>query len=92
MSTNRVFKLIEGEFDAHDAAEVLLSVISDKINFHEVQLLSCQERNSGDAAYSKKRFEELRHTREEVTELLREAREKNLKLQINSDIEIKITE
>jgi hypothetical protein len=87
---DKSFKLIEGTFDAHDAAEVLLSVLSDKINFHEVQILSCQERNSDGGEYSKKRFNELLQVREEITAMVQDARDKGLRLDIESTVNINL--
>jgi histidinol phosphatase-like PHP family hydrolase len=85
---DKSFTLIEGTFSPHDAAEVLLSVLSDKINFHEVQMLSCAERNSQGGAFSKKRFEALSATREEITELLKAARAQNQRFEIHSRVDI----
>lgn len=88
--SDKSFQLIEGTFDAHDAAEVLLSVLSDKINFHEVQIISCEERNSDGGEYSKKRFDELRKVRDEVTTMVKDAREKGYRFEITSRVDINL--
>ncbi len=87
---DKSFQLIEGTFDAHDAAEVLLSVLSDKINFHEVQIISCEERNSEGGVYSKKRFDELRKVRDEVTTMVQDARKKGYRFEISSRVDINL--
>lgn len=62
------FKLVDSTYAAEDAREVLLSLVSDKIRFLNTQVLSAEERFSGEnkqhfkerAAYLEKEAEELR--------------------------------
>ena len=38
------FDLIDGEFSTEEAREILMNLFSEKIRFHEVQILAKQER------------------------------------------------
>lgn len=86
----KTIRLIEGTFNAHDAAEILLNVLSDKINFHQVQLLSSQDKTTEEMEYSQKRYDNLRAAREEVTQMVRNAKANNQTLEIFSNIDIRI--
>lgn len=83
-------KLIKGTFDPVDAAEVLFSILSDKIRFHNIQILSIKERFSGDTKYSEQRLNELKEAKQKVANLILEARDQDCQIEINSNIEIRL--
>ncbi|WP_224483380.1 hypothetical protein [Robertkochia aurantiaca] len=83
-------KLIEGHYTPGEAAEILFSVLSDKIRFHNIQILSIKERFNGDTAHSENRVKELRAAQEKVEELIKEARDNGYKFRIKSDISISL--
>ncbi|WP_435623692.1 hypothetical protein [Flagellimonas sp.] len=81
-------RLVEGVFEPAESAEVLLSLLNYKIKFHTVQLLNLQNEQSKNLEQSRKRIEELKAAKKEVTDLLVDAREKGLVLDIQSTIKI----
>lgn len=83
-------KFITGEFSPEDAKELLLNVISKKIQFHSVDAHSIWEKNAAVDSASKKRLEELKTAREEILDLLTIHSGKNQKIKINSTIEIEV--
>jgi hypothetical protein len=85
---NQTFKLVEGEFSPVEAADVLFSLIGDKIKFHNLQMLSNQERFGGDNSHSEKRIDQLKAAKEQVKEMILEARDKGYTLNINSNVEV----
>lgn len=62
MKNQQNFKLIEGEFKASDATNILHSIFDKKINFHQLESFRIQERNSGNADYHTKRILVLQET------------------------------
>lgn len=87
-SDKRDYRLISGEFVAGDARQVLLSLIDDKINFHQRNNWSHRERFGEDNPAVIKRIEELGQTREDITKLVEQADAEGMTLKINSNIEI----
>ena len=81
-------RLVEGHFEPAESAEVLLSLLNYKIKFHTVQLLNLKETNNSNPENSQKRIEELRAAKQEVTDLVVEARNKDLILEIHSTVKI----
>lgn len=82
------FLLIEGNFTPADAAEVLLSLINDKIKFHTVQLLNLKDTNRIDYLNSESRIKELKVAKGRMTEIILDARTQGKQLKIHSTIEI----
>lgn len=83
-------KFITGEFSQEDARELLLNIISKKIQFHSVDSLSLWEKNVTEDASAKKRLEELQSSRSEVLQLLTSQNTQGKKIKINSTIEIEV--
>ena len=81
-------QLIEGEFSAIEAADVLLSLINYKIKFHTVQLLNLTDANAPEYLKSEKRIAELKAAKNRVTQLILEARDSGKTLKIQGNINI----
>ncbi|MFD2551387.1 hypothetical protein ACFSQP_06110 [Bizionia sediminis] len=88
LNEQQAFKLIDGTFDAAESADVLFSVLSDKIRFHNIQILSIQERFSGDTSYSEKRLDELKAAKRQVAALILKAKNNNCDIEIKSSIQM----
>ena len=84
------FKLIDGTFETEEARNLLLELISYKINFHAKEKFSNQERFGKDVLNSAKRIEELKQEETAMRKLLNHAKDENLKLNIKCNIEIEI--
>jgi hypothetical protein len=83
-------KFISGEFSQEDARELLLNIISKKIQFHSVDSLSHWEKNASEDYGAKKRLEELQSARSQVLQLLTSQTTKDKKIKIHSNIEIEV--
>jgi hypothetical protein len=83
-------KFINGEFSQEDARELLLNIISKKIQFHSVDSLSLWEKNASEDFGAKKRLEELQSARSQVLELLTSQTTMGKKINIYSTIEIEV--
>lgn len=82
------YLLIEGLFSPSEAADVLLSLLNDKIKFHSVQLLNLQHPDCQDSLNSKNRIVQLKKAKEEITTLIVQAKNEGQILQVHSTIEI----
>jgi hypothetical protein len=82
-------KLVEGTYTPAEAADILFSLIGDKIKFHNLQMLSLQERFGIDSVHSEQRIKELKAAKSEVKDLIIQARDAGYTLQIEGDIRIK---
>lgn len=91
---NKIEKLtlIEGEFYFDEAKEILMSMFSSKINFHNIQNWSSQERYGKDNEIAQKRIPELKNEMKKLEEILSEAKAKNKKLVVGSEIIISLLE
>jgi hypothetical protein len=83
-------KLIEGEFSFNEAREILTSMFNSKINFHNIQNWSSQERYGKDDETAQKKIPLLKNEIEKLEEIILEAKANNKKLVINSEINILI--
>lgn len=82
------FLLIEGLFPPAEAADVLLSLLNDKIKFHTVQLLNLKDMGQSDFLNSEERIKQLREAKNKITDIILDARNEGKALKIHSTIEI----
>lgn len=83
-----VLKLVDGNFTPDECEEILLSLINDKISFHQRHIFSCEERNVTDRLNSKNRINELEELMTSVMSVTQKAREENLNITIEGDIKL----
>lgn len=83
-------KLIEGEFSFNEAKEILTSMFNSKINFHNIQNWSSQERYGKDDETAQMKIPLLKNEIEKLDEIILEAKANNKKLIINSEINISL--
>ena len=88
MNISESFSLIEGSFKSDEAREILLNVISAKIQFHQMKNLSSKERFGKQDDQSVKRIEELKKTMERVLEIVAESKKIDSSIYISSSIGI----
>lgn len=84
--------LIDGTFAPTEARKLLSDIISRKINYHQLEMFSNEERFGKDISNSKKRIEALRATNEQLKMIIDDAIEKQYRLQVTSFIDIKYVE
>lgn len=92
MNKNHDFKLITGTFTASEAAQILFSLISNKINFHAMENFSSQERFGKDLPNSQRRIQALRKTQASLKKIFDVAEKKNLQLKIEGSVKITIVQ
>ncbi len=89
MENNHHLTLVDGIFAPSEAGKVLSDLISRKINYHQLELFSNEERFGKDISNSKKRIEALKITQNSLKRIIEYAIEKQYQLQIDGFIEIK---
>ncbi|GHB72567.1 hypothetical protein [Persicitalea jodogahamensis] len=79
------FKLVKGDFLPEEAGKVLFSLIQNKINYHNVEMLSRQIRFGfdDDVSHSEKRIIELKEINESLAAFLREVGQEGKSLKID---------
>jgi len=88
-NTQETIQLVEGVFSPAEAADVLLTLINDKIKFHTIHALKLTGGDERDITNSEQRIAELREAKKKVHELVVQARNSGTKLNINSVINIR---
>ena len=82
-------QLVEGQFTADQAGQVITSLLDQKINFHKLNRLGMWIGNhSVDTEYTDLRIKELELEKEVAKELIKEARESGHQLRINGTLEV----
>jgi hypothetical protein len=84
------FKLVEGDFSAADAKEILLRLIEQKISFHNLKCFSHEVRYGSKDVHSLERIEELNKTKEKLILIINQAQIDGHLLSINSSIDVQI--
>lgn len=82
------FKLVEGQFSPFEAGKVLFSLINSKVNYHNLEIFSNQIRFSKENPHSKMRQETLLDASAYIKELIKEAAELDMDLQIEGVIQL----
>lgn len=82
-------KLVEGTYTPAEAADILFSLIGDKIKFHNLQVLSLQERFGIESTHSEQRIKELKEAKIQAKDLILQARDAGYTIQIEGDIKIR---
>ena len=94
-NTERVIQkiqLIKGEFSPPEAAQIIMNLIDEKINFHKIQRLQLWEDNHKcKTDQLDKRIEELKKEKATAREFINSIRSPGQSLKINGVIEITIT-
>jgi hypothetical protein len=90
MENKLTIKLVEGKFLPSEARKVLFSLINSKINYHNLELFSAQERSDGNFEHSKLRIEYLKNASDKVTEFIKKATQNQYHLKIIGDIQIRM--
>lgn len=92
MESHHHIKLIDSTYTAEEACEVLLSLLNDKIKFLKIKAHSIEERYSGDTTHLEQRIKELTADRERIFNVLQDAREKGLEVELVGlvNIELKV--
>ncbi len=82
------FKLIDGKFLPKESREILQSVFSSKIHFHQMKNFGSQERFGKDDKTALKRIPQLKNSIEKILKVIELAEKKGEQLEIKSEIVI----
>ncbi|SMG12160.1 hypothetical protein SAMN05661096_00474 [Marivirga sericea] len=81
-------KLISGIFSTDEASTILLGLLKNKIDFHNMEIAHIKETGSGNLEKSEHRIKELKLLREEIRLIIEEAKHEKVDLAIESTINI----
>jgi len=90
MDTKLNYQLIDGTFAPEDASKILLEIVNNKINYHNLQIFSIRETSQGDTEHSEKRIEALLKTANAIRKELATAQINGYKVKIQCPIEITV--
>jgi len=85
-------KLISGNFSADEASRILFELVNSKINFHNMEIAHIQETGVGSIEKSELRLKELKKLKNEIKDLMKEAKQEGVSLNIESTININMME
>ena len=88
MKQSETIELIKGTFTLVEARELLLQLLNDKINFHNLKNWSSRERFGKPDSFSESRLQSLNESKQKVETLFAGSFDKDRKVTINSTIEI----
>ena len=92
MKNTEILTIIDGNFTHYEAKEILMKMFSSKINFHNIKNWSSKEQFGKDCEIAQKRIPVLRNEMKKLEEILSEAKAKNKKLVVTSEINISLQE
>lgn len=90
MRSKKNIKLVTGKFSAEDARNIVINLISYKINFHQMKNFSQHVRSGKNDKHSEKRITELLAMKESLLAFFEEAEKNGYKLKIGSEIRIEV--
>lgn len=90
MKTTQRHQLIDGTFTPADASQILLALVKSKIDFHNLEKLSNEERFGRDVAHSERRLVALRQLRETLRTTCQSAASAGQRIEVNAWIEVKL--
>lgn len=88
MKETSTYKLIKGVFTPQDAAHILLEMINNKINYHNLRVFSMKERFNEDSSHSDKRIEELKLLAKQLRKTLESVEQDNQLVEIDCTINL----
>jgi len=90
MENTENITLVSGIFEAEDARDILLTLITNNINFHTLRSFSAQERFGVSDCVSERQIKELSKARVEVLDELSLAKSLGCKISVDSIIRIQL--
>lgn len=81
--------LVEGEFTAAEASDVVSALINEKINFHKLHRLSmCEGNIHSDTSFDDSRLAQLMREKEALKMICREAKLAGKKVRISGQLDL----
>lgn len=89
VKTEQKINLVDGTFTPAEAADVVMALLNEKINFHKLQRISwCEGSNDADTRYPDTRIAELEKEKNILKDFISQVRSEGKKLRINGVLEI----
>lgn len=88
MKSEQSFTLLQETHSPSEAREAIMNLLSSQIKFYSLRNLRSFERTGSDDPYSKQRIEELTQARQQLKEMIKNAEEQKLSVDISSQINI----
>lgn len=94
METSHEFKLVQGEFTPEEAGKLLYSLIQNKINYHNTEILSQQIRFGfgKDVSHAEQRIANLQKANSALIEFLKHAGSEGKLLEISGNFILNVVE
>jgi len=92
MNKNEKLVLIEGKFSYEEVKDILINIFSTKIQFHEMKDFSSMERFGRADEIAQIRISALKKELTKLQDILAEAKAKQKKLIVSSDINITLAD
>lgn len=94
MKHSHEFKLVQGRFTPEEAGKVLYSLLQDKINYHNTEILSQQIRFGfeKDVSHAEIRIANLRAVNDELVKFLKQVSLAGKNLEISGDFLLKVVD
>lgn len=92
MKKTEKLTFIEGNYSNEGAKEILMEILSSKINFHKIENYSSRERLGKEDELALKRIKELKMGAEKLLLLVSEAKVQQKQLIISSEINISLAD
>lgn len=91
MKETSTYKLIKGVFSPQDAIHILMEMINNKINYHNLKVFSMKERFNEHSSHSDKRIEELKLLAKQLRKTLESVEEDNQLVEIDCTINLTVS-
>jgi hypothetical protein len=88
MKKSNEHQLVDGQFSPSEAINILYALFDSKIKFHQLESFRILEKNSGNVEHHEKRILELNKAYASVKDIIRNASNDNMNLEIHCGIEI----
>lgn len=89
-SNKENYVLVEGKFDPEEACEIVNTLFTKKINFHELKCFSDEIRFGAKDQVAEDRVEQLKLSRENAKLLFEKAKESGKSIRLHSEISIEL--
>jgi hypothetical protein len=86
MAKEHNLELINGNFSAQDAKEILVTIFSNKIQFHQRKNFASKEKLGKEDKNALKRIVQLKKSLDKTYKLISEAELKNKRLDISAEV------
>ena len=86
MAKEHNLELINGNFSAQDAKEILVTIFSSKIQFHQHKNFASKEKLGKEDKNALKRIVQLKKSLDKTYKLISEAELKNKRLDISAEV------